>query len=73
MMFAGSINGTGVLEVEVTSSAADNSLARIVAIVEAERSRKGRQPAPGRPHRQTACSGDHGRGRADRRHRFRVG
>ena len=40
-VFAGSINGTGVLEVEVTSSAADNSLARIVAIVEAEQSRKG--------------------------------
>ena len=40
-VFAGSINGTGVLEVEVTSSAADNSLARIVAIVEAEQSRTG--------------------------------
>lgn len=40
-VFAGSINGTGVLEVEVTSTAADNSLARIVRIVEAERSRKG--------------------------------
>ncbi|MEN3225131.1 heavy metal translocating P-type ATPase [Mycolicibacterium porcinum] len=40
-VFAGSINGTGVLEVEVTSSAADNSLARIVRIVEAEQSRKG--------------------------------
>lgn len=40
-VFAGSINGTGVLEVEVTSTAADNSLARIVAIVEAEQSRKG--------------------------------
>ncbi|MBP2452338.1 heavy metal-translocating P-type ATPase [Mycobacteroides abscessus subsp. massiliense] len=40
-VFAGSINGTGALEVEVTSSAADNSLARIVAIVEAEQSRKG--------------------------------
>lgn len=40
-VFAGSINGTGVLEVEVTSAAADNSLARIVAIVEAEQSRKG--------------------------------
>lgn len=41
VVFAGSINGTGVLEVAVTSSAADNSLARIVAIVEAEQSRKG--------------------------------
>ena len=40
-VFAGSINGTSVLEVEVTSTAADNSLARIVAIVEAEQSRKG--------------------------------
>ena len=40
-VFAGSINGTGVLEVEVTSTAADNSLARIVAIVEAEQTRKG--------------------------------
>jgi cation-transporting P-type ATPase G len=40
-VFAGSINGTGALEVEVTSTAADNSLARIVAIVEAEQSRKG--------------------------------
>ena len=40
-VFAGSINGTGVLEVQVTSTAADNSLARIVAIVEAEQSRKG--------------------------------
>ncbi|RKS09305.1 cation-transporting ATPase G [Nocardiopsis sp. Huas11] len=40
-VFAGSINGTGVLEVGVTSTAADNSLARIVSIVEAEQSRKG--------------------------------
>lgn len=40
-VFAGSINGTGVLEVEVTASAEDNSLARIVRIVEAEQSRKG--------------------------------
>lgn len=40
-VFAGSINGTGVLHIEVTSTAADNSLARIVAIVEAEQSRKG--------------------------------
>ncbi len=41
-VFAGSINGTGALEIEVTSTAADNSLARIVAIVVAEQSRKGR-------------------------------
>ncbi|MBP2371442.1 heavy metal translocating P-type ATPase [Pseudonocardia parietis] len=40
-VFAGSINGTGVLEVEVTTTAADNSLARIVSIVETEQSRKG--------------------------------
>ncbi|MDT9692968.1 cation-translocating P-type ATPase [Streptomyces sp. P9(2023)] len=40
-VYAGSINGTGVLEVEVTATAADNSLARIVKIVEAEQSRKG--------------------------------
>ncbi len=40
-VYAGSINGNGVLEVEVTTSAEDNSLARIVNIVEAEQSRKG--------------------------------
>ncbi|WP_433498801.1 heavy metal translocating P-type ATPase [Sphaerimonospora sp. CA-214678] len=40
-VFAGSINGNGALEIEVTATAADNSLARIVAIVEAEQSRKG--------------------------------
>ncbi|MGV9748336.1 heavy metal translocating P-type ATPase [Rhodococcus zopfii] len=40
-VFAGSINGTGVLEVEVTAVAQDNSLAKIVRIVEAEQSRKG--------------------------------
>ena len=40
-VYAGSINGTGPLEVEVTSSAENNSLARIVHIVEAEQSRKG--------------------------------
>ena len=40
-VFAGSINGAGVLEVEVTATAEDNSLARIVHIVEAEQSRKG--------------------------------
>ena len=40
-VFAGSINGTGVLEVRVTTTAEDNSLARIVRIVEAEQSRKG--------------------------------
>ena len=40
-VFAGSINGSGVLEVDVTATARDNSLARIVHIVEAEQSRKG--------------------------------
>ncbi|WP_019873126.1 heavy metal translocating P-type ATPase [Sporichthya polymorpha] len=40
-VFAGSINGTGALTVEVTTTAEDNSLARIVKIVEAEQSRKG--------------------------------
>ncbi|WP_280450938.1 cation-translocating P-type ATPase [Nocardia cyriacigeorgica] len=40
-VFAGSINGTGVLTVEVTTTAEDNSLARIVRIVEAEQARKG--------------------------------
>ncbi|MGH3906959.1 MAG: heavy metal translocating P-type ATPase [Pseudonocardiaceae bacterium] len=40
-VFAGAINGSGALEVEVTAGAADNSLARIVRIVEAEQSRKG--------------------------------
>ncbi|UCZ90826.1 heavy metal translocating P-type ATPase [Gordonia sp. WA4-43] len=40
-VFAGAINGTGVLTVEVTTTAEDNSLARIVRIVEAEQARKG--------------------------------
>ncbi|MEU0108434.1 heavy metal translocating P-type ATPase [Streptomyces sp. NPDC006251] len=40
-VFAGSINGTGALQIEVTTTAEDNSLARIVKIVEAEQSRKG--------------------------------
>ena len=40
-VFAGSINGGGALEVEVTTLAEDNSLARIVRIVEAEQARKG--------------------------------
>ncbi|WP_299169636.1 cation-translocating P-type ATPase [uncultured Arthrobacter sp.] len=40
-VFAGSINGSGPLEVLVTSTAENNSLARIVHIVEAEQSRKG--------------------------------
>ncbi|GAA4289100.1 heavy metal translocating P-type ATPase [Georgenia daeguensis] len=40
-VYAGSINGTGALEVAVTTTAENNSLARIVHIVEAEQSRKG--------------------------------
>ncbi|KKB99827.1 metal ABC transporter ATPase [Mycolicibacter arupensis] len=40
-VFAGSINGSGVLQVQVTATAQDNSLARIVHIVEAEQARKG--------------------------------
>ncbi|MCG2803366.1 MAG: cadmium-translocating P-type ATPase, partial [Cellulomonas sp.] len=40
-VYAGSINGTGALEIEVTTTSENNSLARIVHIVEAEQSRKG--------------------------------
>jgi cation-transporting ATPase G len=40
-VFAGAINGNGALTVTVTTTAEDNSLARIVRIVEAEQSRKG--------------------------------
>jgi len=40
-VYAGSINGTGALEVEVTTTSENNSLARIVHVVEAEQSRKG--------------------------------
>jgi cation-transporting ATPase G len=40
-VFAAAINGTGVLEVEVTAAVADNSLARIVHIVEEAQERKG--------------------------------
>ncbi|MGK9274239.1 cadmium-translocating P-type ATPase [Williamsia muralis] len=40
-VYAGFINGTGALEVTVTAAAHDNSLAKIVRIVEAEQSRKG--------------------------------
>jgi cation-transporting ATPase G len=41
-VLAGAINGGGALEVEVTATAVDNSLARIVGIVEAAQERKGR-------------------------------
>lgn len=40
-VLAGSINGTGALEIRITTTAKDNSLARIVHIVEAEQARKG--------------------------------
>lgn len=40
-VFAGSINGAGALEVTVTSTAQDNSLARIVHVVEVEQARRG--------------------------------
>ena len=40
-VFAGSINGTGALTVRVTTTVEDNSLSRIVHIVETEQSRKG--------------------------------
>ena len=40
-VYAGAINGTGTLEVQVTSTAENNSLAKIVAIVEQEQARKG--------------------------------
>ena len=40
--FAGSINGVGVLEIEVTAVTAESSLARIVHIVEEAQERKGR-------------------------------
>lgn len=40
-VFAGAINGSGALEIEVTAAVADNSLARIVRIVEAAQERKG--------------------------------
>ncbi len=41
-VLAGAVNGGGVLEIEVTATAEDNSLARIVHIVEAAQERKGR-------------------------------
>ena len=41
-VFAGSINGHGVLEVRATKTAADNTLARIIAMVEEAQERKGK-------------------------------
>ena len=40
-VYAGAVNGGGVLAVDVTATAQDNSLARIVAIVEHAQERKG--------------------------------
>ena len=40
-VFAGTINGAAVLEIEVTATTADNSLARIVHIVEEAQDRRG--------------------------------
>ena len=68
-VFAGSINGTGVLEVEVTATAEDNSLARIVRIVEAEQSRKGASQRLADRIAKPLVPGDHDRRRAHRRHR----
>ncbi|MCB0091197.1 MAG: HAD-IC family P-type ATPase, partial [Caldilineaceae bacterium] len=39
-IFAGSINGEGVLEIEVTRLAADNMISRIIALVEEAQARK---------------------------------
>jgi cation-transporting ATPase G len=40
-VFAGTVNGTGALEVDVTATAADNSLARLVHVVQEAQERKG--------------------------------
>ncbi len=40
-VFAGAINGTGALEIDATATVGDNSLARIVRIVEAAQEQKG--------------------------------
>ncbi|HJU01594.1 MAG TPA: cation-translocating P-type ATPase [Actinomycetes bacterium] len=42
MVYAGAINGGGALEVEITAASEDNSLARMVHIVEQAQERKGR-------------------------------
>jgi cation-transporting ATPase G len=41
-VYAGAVNGSAALEVEATATAADNTLARIVGLVEAAQERKGR-------------------------------
>ena len=40
-VFAGTVNGTGAVEVDVTATAADNSLARLVHVVQDAQERKG--------------------------------
>ena len=40
-VFAGTVNGNGSIEVEVTATAADNSLARLVHVVQEAQERKG--------------------------------
>lgn len=40
-VYAGAINGAGVIEIEITAAAADSSLARIVHLVEQAQARKG--------------------------------
>lgn len=42
-VYAGAVNGTGVLEVKVTATTTDNSLARVVKIVEDAQANKGSQ------------------------------
>ncbi len=42
MVFAGSINGEGALEVQATKTTADNTLARIIQMVEEAQERKGK-------------------------------
>lgn len=42
-LFAGSVNGNGVLEVKATATTTDNSLARVVRIVQDAQSQKGNQ------------------------------
>jgi len=41
LVYAGAVNGSGVLEVEVTATVADNTLARVVRAVEQAQARKG--------------------------------
>lgn len=41
IVFAGTINGTGTMEIEATKTFADNTISRIIAMVEEARERKG--------------------------------